>query len=90
MLATVLLFGISSTISYAAHVSDCVTDADQMRAQISKYASITARDGNRFNGIANPYNVSDTVCTATGYYMRHLICNIQWNVGNWGNTFHCA
>lgn len=87
-LAVFMMMGLVATAGYATNAS-CLQDTNQMLEQITQYGSITSPiDRYQFTHIADPVSKGQS-CRALGYWSGWLICTVDWEAGNWGNTFRC-
>lgn len=86
-----LIAAISVISISIAHASSCLSDANQMTAQITKDGTIGANNNfYELNYVApNPVKKAGEYCTDTGMLNQYMFCenyNVQWQSGNWGNT----
>ena len=87
--STVLFLILNMTYVYATQVS-CEQDVDEMRSEIFKWIYIASIDGYAFTSINDPIQKDEKNCTAIGGYYKWYTCPLVWEMGNWGNTFHCS
>jgi hypothetical protein len=89
LITVIIMTVLASPTLYANNKASCAQDTDQMRMEISTWGSITTKNRKQINRVSYPVAKGDT-CTADGYNFGFYICNLSWEVGNWGNTLDCS
>lgn len=86
----ILLLSGATTINAATHVGSCSQDVKEMWTEIGKWGSLTSQDWYQFDRVGgSPQPKGENLCTTPGYQYGHFVCDLVWEKGNWGNTFHC-